>query len=287
MVLAASAFSTAYADVVCTEESEDASNSALPLYEWSASNRHLNGIVVAVHGATQQASSFDTLARQLALQGFLVCSVDLRGHGKWHFMPRKFAGGYTCDYKQSCVDLERLLEVLKKDHPDLPVYAIGESCGAAVIVSTAAKSPTLLKGMVLSSVGTHPRHINPDFILGDAIAVVKHCGRPLMVSKYIKKYSSDDARVPQEMLADPMARRSMSLKELIATAMFIHTTPDNVKKLPENLPLLMLQGTEDNVCSPTSVKQIVRHKAGEDKQLVYHARLRTRASRNQIYQTAG
>lgn len=267
--IASTAFSAALASVICTEDSQDATNSELPLYEWSDSSRHLNGIVVTVHGATQQASSFDTLARQLTAHGFLVCSVDLRGHGKWHFMPRKFVGGYNCDYKQSCVDLEHLLQVLQKDHPDLPVYAIGESCGAAVIVSTAAKSPSLLKGMVLSSVGTHPRHINPDFILSDAISVLKHCGRPLMVSKYIKRYSSDDERVPQEMLSDPMARRSMSLKELIATALFIHTTPDNVRKLPEDMPLLMLQGTEDNVCSPTSVKQIVRHKAGDDKQLVY------------------
>jgi acylglycerol lipase len=269
LMIAASLCSGASAAVICTEESEDAANSELPIYEWSDSSKHLNGIVVTVHGATQQASSFDTLARQLAGQGFLVCSVDLRGHGKWHFKPHQFTGGYTVDYKQSSLDLERLFAVLKKDHPDLPIYAIGESCGAAVLVSTAARNPQLCKGIILASVGTHPRHFNPDFIFTDAVAIAKHCGRPLLVSKYIKKYSSDDPRIPAEMLADPLSRRTMSVKELIATVLFIHTTPDNMKKLPEDMPLLMLQGTEDNVCSPTSVKQIVRNKAGDDKQLVF------------------
>jgi len=269
LIFAVNLFSVASAAVVCTEDSEDAVNCELPIYEWSDANRHLNGIVVTIHGATQQASSFDTLARQLAGQGFLVCSVDLRGHGKWHYKPHQFIGGYTVDYKQSSFDLERLFAVLKKDHPDLPIYAIGESCGAAVLVSTAARNPDLCKGIILASVGTHPRHFNPDFIFADAVTIAKHFGRPLLVSKYIKKYSSDDPRIPQEMLADPLSRRTMSVKELIATVLFIHTTPDNMKKLPQDLPLLMLQGTEDNVCSPTSVKQIVRHKAGEDKQLIF------------------
>jgi len=269
LMIAANVFLGASAAVVCTEDSEDAANCQLPIYEWSDTSRHLNGIVVTIHGATQQASSFDTLARQLVGQGFLVCSVDLRGHGKWHFKPHQFIGGYTVDYKQSSFDLERLFAVLKKDHPDLPIYAIGESCGAAVLVSTAARNPDLCKGIILASVGTHPRHFNPDFIFADAVNIAKHCGRPLLVSKYIKEYSSDDPRIPQEMLSDPLSRRTMSVKELIATVLFIHTTPDNMKKLPVDLPLLMLQGTEDNVCSPTSVKQIVRKKAGEDKQLIF------------------
>ncbi len=71
------------------------------------------------------------------------------------------------------------------------------------------------------------------------------------------------------MINDPLSRRALSGIEILATGMFIHTTPQKVHALPEDMPLLVLQGTDDNVCSPTSVKQIITNKTGFDKQLIY------------------
>ena len=257
------------AQVVRDDESADAANSKLPLYEWSDSAKPVKAVVVTVHGATQEAGCFEVLAKQLALQGFLVCSVDLRGHGQWHYKPDKNMTGYTVDYKQSALDVEHLFDVLHKNHPDLPIYAVGESCGAAVLVSAVSEHPSALKGLVLASVGTHPRHFKPDWVLPDIVKGFKNLSRPMQVTRYIKRYSSDDQRITKEMVDDPLSRRTLSGKEMIATGLFIHTTPERVKKLPEDLPLLMIQGTEDNICSPTSVRQIVKHKPGIDKELVF------------------
>ncbi len=257
------------ADVVRNDESADSANSKLPLYEWSDSSKQPKAIVITVHGATQEAGCFEVLAKQLALQGFLVCSVDLRGHGQWHYRPDTYKTGYTVDYKQSALDIEHLFDVLGNDHPDLPIYAVGESCGAAVLVTAISDRPAAVKGLILASVGTHPRHFKPDWVLPDIVKGFKNLSRPMQVTRYIKRYSSEDERITKEMVDDPLSRRTLSGKEMIATGLFIHSTPERVKKLPEDLPLLMLQGTDDNICSPTSVKQIVKHKPGIDKELVF------------------
>src|SRR5271156_1213313 len=59
------------------------SQSKLPIYVWRDKSKKLRSIIVTIHGATQQALSFDRLARKLAEKGFLVCSMDMRGHGRW------------------------------------------------------------------------------------------------------------------------------------------------------------------------------------------------------------
>ena len=259
----------ALAEVVRDDDSADSANAKLPLYEWSDSSKRIKAVVVTVHGATQEAGCFETLAKMLAVKGFLVCSMDLRGHGQWHYKPDNQLTGYTVDYKQSVLDAEHLFDVLHKNHPDLPLYAVGESCGAAVLVNAVSEHPAALKGLVLASVGTHPRHFKPDWVLPDFVKGIKNLSRQMGVTRYIKRYSSDDPRITHEMVEDPLSRRTLSGKEMIATGLFIHTTPEKVKKLPETLPLLMIQGTEDNICSPTSVNQIVKHKPGIDKELVF------------------
>lgn len=267
----------ANAQVLLDSASSDAAKAKLPLYEWHDSeNAATQSIVVTVHGATQEATCFDKLARNLAKQGFLVCSMDLRGHGLWHFGRRgqnkpdgTHPEGFTVDYKQSVVDLEHLLDTLRATHPGAPIFCIGESAGAGVIVKAGIERPSAIKGMVLSSAGTHPVLHKLDWVIPDVLKGFKNFAHPLEIKRYITRYSSDDPRVSKEMNDDPLGRHTMSGKELIATSFFIRDTASRAKELPPDMPLLVLQGTEDHVCSPTSVRAIVRKSRGFDKQLVF------------------
>jgi acylglycerol lipase len=269
----------ANAQVLLDSASTDAVKSKLPLYEWhdsdAAQPAGRQSIVVTVHGATQEACCFDKLARNLAKQGFLVCSMDLRGHGLWHFRKgitaraEKSPEGFNCDYKQSVVDLEHLLDTLRATHPGSPIFCIGESAGAGVIVKAGIERPDAIKGMVLASAGTHPVMHKLSFVVPDVLKGFKNIAHPLEIKRYITRYSSDDPRVTKEMNDDPLGRHTMSGRELLATSIFIRDTASRAKELPANIPLLVLQGTEDQVCSPTSVRAIVRKHPGFDKQLVF------------------
>jgi alpha-beta hydrolase superfamily lysophospholipase len=270
----------ANAQVLLDSASSDAVQSKLPLYEWHDSDAEAQSagkqsIVVTVHGATQEACCFDKLARNLAKQGFLVCSMDLRGHGLWHFRKgaaaraKKSPEGFNCDYKQSVVDLEHLLDTLRASHPGAPIFCIGESAGAGVIVKAGIERPDAIKGMVLASAGTHPVMHKLSVVFPDLLKGFKNIAHPLEIKRYITRYSSDDPRVTKEMNEDPLGRHTMSGRELLATSIFIRDTASRAKELPSNIPLLVLQGTEDQVCSPTSVRAIVGKHPGFDKQLVF------------------
>jgi acylglycerol lipase len=267
----------ANAQVLLDSASSDAVQSKLPLYEWhdSDSSSETQSIVVTVHGATQEACCFDKLARNLAKQGFLVCSMDLRGHGLWHFRKgetaraEKSPEGFNCDYKQSVVDLEHLLDTLRATHPGAPIFCIGESAGAGVIVKASIERPDAIKGMVLASAGTHPVMHKLSVVVPDFLKGFKNLAHPLEIKRYITRYSSDDPRVTKEMNEDPLGRHTMSGRELLATSIFIRDTASRAKELSANIPLLVLQGTEDQVCSATSVRAIFRKHPGLDKQLVF------------------
>ena len=278
------------AGVLMDSSSLDATQSNLPIYEWrDSTSKKTRSIVITVHGATQEATCFDSLARRLAKQGFLVCSLDMRGHGQWHFR-RPSSGamdGYTVDYNQSVKDVEHLLDHLKAKYPNAPIFCVGESAGAAVLVQASVERPDSVKGLVLASAGTHPMLHKLDWVVPDIVKGFKNLTRPMEIKRYVTAYSSDDPRVTKEMNEDPLGRHTMSGKELIATSLFIRNTSSKAKDLPGDMPLLILQGTEDQICSPTSVKSIVRKHPGFDKQLIFlrncgHVLLGTRFIKPQV-----
>ncbi|HEY9684424.1 MAG TPA: alpha/beta fold hydrolase [Oculatellaceae cyanobacterium] len=273
----------------------DATQCNLPIYEWrDTDSKKTKSIVITVHGATQEATCFDSLARRLAKQGFLVCSLDMRGHGRWHFRKQPVqtadgnpGDGYTVDYNQSVKDVEQLVDYLHKKYPKTPIFCVGESAGAAVLVQAGVERPETIKGLVLASPGTHPMVHKLDWLLPDIAKGLKNLTRPMEIKRYVTRYSSDDPRVTKEMNEDPLGRHAMSGKELIATGLFIRSTPSKAKELPGEMPLLILQGTEDQICSPTSVRSIVRRHPGLDKQLIFlrncgHVILGTRFIKPQI-----
>ena len=55
----------------------------MPIYEWSDPDHFYKGTIVAVHGLTFYAAAYDDLASYLALQGYRVIALDMRGFGRW------------------------------------------------------------------------------------------------------------------------------------------------------------------------------------------------------------
>lgn len=240
----------------------------LHIYRWKDSNKTPLAVVVAVHGTTQHAGSFAALAQHLAGLGFIFIGLDLRGHGERFY--KAFAGqpNYRVDYEKSADDLGNLLKKVKSTYPGLPVFCLGESVGAAVATHCAARYKGLSNGIILCSPGTHPRAFNPFMVVPDFVKHITHLDVPMDVSKYIDTYSSDDKRVSDEMIADPLSRIKLTPKEILRTAFFIRTTPKAAKDVDPALPVLIVQGEEDGIVSKKSTQQIMKALPGEHKELV-------------------
>ena len=87
---------------------------------WPAA--HQRGIIVALHGFTQDARCFESLASRLTPLGFSFVSLDLRAHGNRYHLPELTGHHKKLSYPQSADDMLVLAAEMKKSYPHLPPF---------------------------------------------------------------------------------------------------------------------------------------------------------------------
>jgi acylglycerol lipase len=243
-------------------------DSGIPVLEWTNPATKPKAAIIALHGATQQAGSFDVLANHLAEQGFVIVGLDLRGHGRWYFGPFSKAGGKNISYTQSIKDLQALAQEVRRRYPAIPLFCLGESTGAGVAMHAVAQQNDLFDGMVLASAGTRTNIFNLKLIVPDLAKGLTNLDKQIDGSPYILKYASEDKRIVNEMVADPLSRSFLSGKEILKTLWFINSMQGVARKLPANLPILLLQGGKDHIVSPATADALMRNMSSDDKRMV-------------------
>jgi len=241
----------------------------LPVREWVNPMMPARGVVVMVHGTTQHSGSFELFANHLSSLGFKVVAYDMRGHGRWYHNQNSFDEGDHVNYSRSTNDLIVLLTHIRVKYPTLPLFCIGESIGGAVSVRAGSANPGLVDGLVLVSPGSKPCTFNPVMVAKDFAKGITHLDRLMDVTRYIKRYSSDDNRVSKEMVDDPLSRTELTGKEVLQTGYFISTTPKFAGKLADHISVLIIQGEEDHIVSPKTIKTIYKNLHVKNKAIVY------------------
>ncbi len=256
--------SPALAVVERSDASADAQRTGVPLYEWQDDAvKDPKAIVIAVHGFTQQGGCFGVLAKALADQGYLFVAPDLRGHGRW----TTGTGSTNNDLNMSCEDLSNIIARLRKEHPHAKIFCLGESCGSAVVLRAVSEDARGIKGIILCAAGVQPHIHSPanlgsKFVMGMAKLVT-----PVDLSDYYSHYVSDDKRIADEMINDPLGKGHQSGLSLIGTMNFISQMPDVATTIPRSIPVLVIQGAEDQVVDPKSVLRVVSSFKTTDKTL--------------------
>lgn len=230
------------------------------------------GVVITVHGTTQHAGSFETLAGHLMKERFVMVAVDLRGHGARYHRTKPGSGAAPVerrvDYTRSSDDLVAIFRQAKRRFPGLPLFCIGESVGAGVATKAAGNAPGLLDGLILCSAGGRPCFFNPLMVANDFVKGIWRLDHLMDVSRYIDRYSADDKRVSDEMISDPLSRIQLTPREILQTAFFIRRTPESAKKVDPSLPVLIVQGEIDHIVGAHRVKSIMKNLPSRDKQIV-------------------
>jgi len=106
-----------------------ADGAALPLRQWMPEDGPARAVIVAVHGFNDYSNFFDDPGLYLAQKWNIASyAYDQRGFGNAPHRGR-WAGvdGYTRD-------LSAFAGAVRKRHPGLPLYLLGESMGGAVIM---------------------------------------------------------------------------------------------------------------------------------------------------------
>jgi acylglycerol lipase len=108
----------------------------MPLKSWPVPpGGEQRGVVIAVHGLSGAKSDFWYLGEQLPSRGYTVYAYDLRGQGNDPVVAER---GDILKANAWQHDLATFHALVKRRHPQTPVFWYGESLGSLITLHTAA-----------------------------------------------------------------------------------------------------------------------------------------------------
>jgi alpha-beta hydrolase superfamily lysophospholipase len=264
-----SASPAAKADVLHTDNGQLTSSLKTPIHEWGDPQVAPKGIVIAVHGLMKHGGVFDTLGRRLVASGYSVVAPDLRGYGHWCTDGRP-----KCDrrisYKKSYEDLVSLTEHLHKKHPNLPIFLVGESLGADLTIHLAAEHPELVRGLVLSAPAIRHFHSVLPIMISDMMLVAAKPNRQIDMRPFITTFTSNDPRVINESLKDPLSRKTLSFGDLLQSRKMMKSTLKYADHVPATIPVLIVHGSGDRLIKSSSVIVLMMHLHSTDQTVKWY-----------------
>ncbi|WP_145412191.1 alpha/beta hydrolase [Paenibacillus xylanexedens] len=131
------------------------------VYNWlPASDIQVKGVVQICHGMAETAARYERFALELNRNGYIVYIHDQRGHGKTAKVLENV--GYLADrdgFEWMVHDLYKLTGIIKKKHPELPLFLMGHSMGSFVTQRYLMLYGEELDGVILSGSTLHVRFI--------------------------------------------------------------------------------------------------------------------------------
>lgn len=241
-------------------------NLDIHVYKWEHEEIEAKAVVQIAHGMSETAKRYEYFAQELTKNGYIVYINDHRGHGKTAkdldnvgYLAEK--DGFNCLVK----DMNTLTNIIKEENNDIPIYLFGHSMGSFASQRYIMEYGQNIDGLILS--GSNGDH---GFILNIAEKVIgfeiKKHGRRYR-SKFIDslifggnnrgfKHSrtdfdwlSRDEKEVDKYIQDPYCG------VLFTTGFFYDFVKglkeledsNNLKKVPQNLPIFILSGDRDPV----------------------------------------
>jgi acylglycerol lipase len=232
------------------------------LYQQSwAPNHDPRAVLVIVHGLFEHSGRYGHLVRSLAPRGFAVTSFDLRGHGKSEGLR-----GYVNHFEDFVDDLAVFRKAVDLRYPGKPLFLFGHSIGGTIAVAYAAGHQRGVAGCILSAAVAKPGSSVTSVSI--AVARVMSAVFPRMGVAFVDALAlSRDESVVAAYMNDPLVYRGRIRArlgaELINTVE--RTLPSQMALI--ELPVLVLQGSEDRLSNVASSDLIFESVKSRDKTL--------------------
>jgi acylglycerol lipase len=214
----------------------------LPRREWPAAEAP-RAVILAIHGFNDYSNAFDEFGAYAAERGIAVHAYDQPGFGAnpdaglWPGIDALVA---------SLVRERRRLEAL---YPDRPVYLLGESMGAAVLIAAmAADAPLESDGMIMTAPAVWGGdELNPFYratlwLAAQLLPALRLTGEGLGVM------ASDNLKVLQALGADPLFIKETRVDAIAGLVALMDLALAHAPAVPG--PLLVLGGARDEVVPP-------------------------------------
>lgn len=211
---------------------------ALPLSYWQTNS--IDAVLIAVHGFNDYRNFFAKPAEFFTSQNIACYAYDQRGFGG---SPQR---GYWSGADSYAEDLAVFARLIRARHPNVPIYLLGESMGASVIVRALALHLTTgVNGVILSAPAVWGRSNMPWYqtsllwLLTHSVPWMTLTGRGLDITP------SDNIEMLRELSRDPMTIKRTRVDAVSGVTNLMDKALQDAKSLSNNI--LLLYGEKDEI----------------------------------------
>lgn len=223
----------------------------LPLRHWDA--KEPEAIIVALHGMSDYSNAFAMPGPYWAEHGITTIAYDQRGFG---------AGpdaGVWAGADAMRTDLDDCVDAAHVKYPGVPVFALGESMGGAVVLTALASDhPPNVDGAILVAPAVWSREDMP-WSYSAALWLGAHLAPWLRVSppRTVKIWPSDNIPMMHAISRDPLFQketRTDTVWGLVNLMDAARTAPAHLTDPP---PILFLYGAHDQVIPAKPTEAVI------------------------------
>jgi alpha-beta hydrolase superfamily lysophospholipase len=218
-------------------------------YEWLVD--HPRAVIQLLHGLGEHARRYDTLARELNQAGYSVVADDHRGHGQtgmdqWNGDRTKLGRLGPGGHRATVEAIRMLTATIRATNPGIPLVLLGHSWGSLLAQIVINEHPRDYDAVVLT--GTAYRWPG-SMSGGDLNRRHKHLGTTGA------EWLSRDEAVSAAFYEDPLNFSADVLKLFgLFDGLRLYGRP--ARRLPNDLPLLILVGSDDALGGARSCERL-------------------------------
>jgi len=222
----------------------------LPTQEWDA--RSTRAVIVALHGMSDYSEAFGMPAPDWAAHGITTIAYDQRGFGRAPD-PGVWAGS---DVMRR--DLDDCVAAARKRFPGVPIYALGESMGGAVVLSALASDrPPHVDGAILVAPAIWSRDDMPV-----PYRVVLWLGAHTMPWLHVSGNGlhivpSDNIPMLRKLSRDPLFQHEARVDQVYGLVNLMDQARQAPKRLSDPPPILFLYGAKDQVIPADPTQAVI------------------------------
>lgn len=221
----------------------------LPLRHWDAPSP--KAIIVALHGMSDYSEAFDMPGPWWAEHGITTYAYDQRGFGA---APNRWL--WAGD-EQMRKDLDDMVDAARAKHPGVPVFALGESMGGAVVLSSLASAPPHADGIILVAPAVWSREDKPASYRA-ALWLTAHTLPWLHVSGEGRVWASNNIPMLRKLSRDPLYEHEARTDQVYGLVNLMDEARHAPEQFADPPPILFVYGAKDQVIPAPPTEAVIK-----------------------------
>jgi acylglycerol lipase len=217
---------------------------------WAAKT-DVKGTICLVHGLGEHIGRYTYMGEFFSAAGYAFLAADMRGHGK-----SQGQRGHTPSMEALQEDISTLLDEAQKRLHDTPLFLYGHSLGGTLVLSYCTRLQPPIRGVISTGPLLRPGFEPPAWKLSLG-RMMRNLWPTLAMSNELDRDGlSRDPEVVHAYNTDPLVHDRVSARlgiDMLEEGRWLLKNGSDL-----NVPALLMQGSEDRVCSPQASQEFAQ-----------------------------